>query len=142
MRSAVVDMQNAAALFLDFYDRTRARTATWVSSHTGLIPWVRTLVGRSIHGWQSYGAWAYDPAGITASMKSCAFSLPNARRSKESRSCRAYSSSVTCFGSHGISSWLVGLSGVGKTRLVQALFDERIGEASLDASLAGLHEHG
>jgi hypothetical protein len=31
---------------------------------------------------------------------------------------------------------LVGLSGVGKTRFVQALFDERIGEGALDPSLA------
>jgi hypothetical protein len=31
---------------------------------------------------------------------------------------------------------LVGLSGVGKSRLVQALFDERIGQESLDAPLA------
>jgi hypothetical protein len=31
---------------------------------------------------------------------------------------------------------LVGLSGVGKTRLVQALFDERVGENNLDPSLA------
>jgi hypothetical protein len=31
---------------------------------------------------------------------------------------------------------LVGLSGVGKTRLVQALFDARVGEGSLDPSLA------
>jgi ATP-dependent Clp protease ATP-binding subunit ClpA len=31
---------------------------------------------------------------------------------------------------------LVGLSGVGKTRLVQALFDDRVGEGSLDPSLA------
>ena len=31
---------------------------------------------------------------------------------------------------------LVGLSGVGKTRLVQALFDSRVGEESLDPTLA------
>ena len=31
---------------------------------------------------------------------------------------------------------LVGLSGVGKTRLCEALFDEKIGKASLDPSLA------
>ena len=31
---------------------------------------------------------------------------------------------------------LIGLAGVGKTRLVQALFDDRIGENSLDPSLA------
>ena len=32
---------------------------------------------------------------------------------------------------------LIGLAGVGKTRLVQALFDQRIGENTLDPSLAG-----
>lgn len=47
---------NAEALALEFYDRVRV--ATWVRSHEGLIPLVRTLVGRSIPGWQSYGSWA------------------------------------------------------------------------------------
>jgi hypothetical protein len=64
MTSAFAGMRNADALFLDFYDRTRV--ASWVRSHEGLIPWVRGLVGRAIPGWQSYGAWAYAPDGVTA----------------------------------------------------------------------------
>ncbi|WP_413769175.1 hypothetical protein, partial [Vibrio vulnificus] len=36
-------------------------------------------------------------------------------------------------GASGTSTRLVGLSGVGKTRLVQALFDERVGEHQLPA---------
>jgi len=50
------------SLKLDFYDRTRL--ATWIQDHTGMIPWVREKIGRSIPGWQPYGSWAYDPKGM------------------------------------------------------------------------------
>jgi hypothetical protein len=39
MAEAVAGLQNAEALTLDFYDRTRL--ASWVRQHPGLIPWVR-----------------------------------------------------------------------------------------------------
>lgn len=59
MKEAVADLPNAAELFLDFYERQRV--ATWIRDHPALVPWVRSLVGRSIPGWRSYGAWSYAP---------------------------------------------------------------------------------
>jgi len=137
MTAAVSGIRNSDALFLDFYDRTRV--ATWVRSHPELIPWVRTLVGRSITGWQSYGAWAYAPDGVTAEylLDEKLRIHPVSRETDQGLSA-----------AHGIQQLrdelrqprhvvrLVGLSGLGKTRLVQALFDERVGEDSLDHSLA------
>jgi hypothetical protein len=63
MAEAVNDLPNRSSLALDFYDRTRL--ATWLRDHPGLIPWVRTKVGKAISGWSSYGPWAYEPDGTS-----------------------------------------------------------------------------
>jgi len=54
MAEAVKDIADAAKLHLDFYDRNRI--ASWVRDHAGLIPWVRSRIGKSVPGWRSYGA--------------------------------------------------------------------------------------
>ena len=137
MKDAVNDLPGAAALTLDFYDR--GRLASWVREHAGLIPWVREKIGRSIRGWQSYGAWAYAPEGISGE-----YLLDEELRVrtdtdvaeggfqvlegiKRIRDLLSHSGKVVR---------LIGLSGVGKTRFVQALFDDRAGEQSLNPSLA------
>ena len=137
MTAAVAGIRNANLLFVDFYDRTRV--ASWVRSHEGLIPWVRGLVGRAIPGWQSYGAWACAPDGVTAE-----YLLDEKLRVHQV----TQDSDQKLSAVQGLQQIrdelrqprhvvrLVGLSGVGKTRLVQALYDERIGERSLDSALA------
>jgi hypothetical protein len=137
MNEAMKGVSNADQLLLDFYDRTRI--ATWVRSHEGLIPWVRELVGRAIPGWHSYDSWAYAPAPLTAEyLLDDKLRIHPGKKEKESGLSPL----------EGIQQMrdqlreprhvvrLVGLSGVGKTRLVQALFDERVGEHSLNPSLA------
>ena len=137
MKEAMDGVPNGDQLLLDFYDRTRI--ATWVGSHQGLIPWVRELVGRAITGWHSYGSWAYTPDPVTAE-----YLFDNSLRVHPSK--RDTDTGVSAL--EGIRQMrnqlreprsvvrLVGLSGVGKTRLVQALFDDRVGVQSLDPSLA------
>ena len=137
MADAVAGLPNRADLRLDFYDRTRI--ASWVSRHVGLIPWVRAKIGRALQGWQAYGAWAYDPQGADAE-----FLLDEAPRIQTGR--KPDSSGLSLLAGitrlrgilrePGAVVRLVGLSGVGKTRLVQALFDERIGNDALDRALA------
>jgi len=137
MRNAVAGIRNANALSVDFYDRTRI--ATWVRSHEGLVPWIRTLVGRPIRGWQSFGSWAYAPVAVTVEyLLDAKLRVHPVKRETDT------GLSVL----QGIQQMrdelrqerrvvrLVGLSGVGKTRLAQALFDERLGERSLDPALA------
>ena len=137
MLEAIGDFPNAESLTLDFYDRTRV--ATWLRDHVGLIPWTREKIGRPIQGWQSYGAWAYSPNGagdeyliddqvrihIDAQSTDDGLSALDgiARIRDRLREPRKIIR-------------LVGLSGVGKTRLIQALFDSRVGKNSLDTSLA------
>jgi hypothetical protein len=137
MKEAIQGILNAEQLLLDFYDRTRI--ATWVRSHKTLIPWVREQVGRAISGWHSYGSWAYAPDPVTAE-----YLFDDKLRIHPSK--RDTDTGVSAL--EGIRQMraqleeprrvvrLIGLSGVGKTRLVQALFDNRVGVQSLNPSLA------
>lgn len=137
MTEAMQEVPNADELLLDFYDRTRI--ATWVRSHEALIPWVREQVGRVITGWHSYGSWAYPPDPVTAeyllddklrihlSKRDTDIGVSALQGIRQMRNQLREPRSVVR---------LIGLSGVGKTRLVQSLFDERVGEQSLNPSLA------
>lgn len=137
MKQAVATARHAGQLVLEFYDR--GRVASWVRSHEGLIPWVRTLVGRAITGWHSYGNWAYAPEAATAE-----YLLDEKLRMQPAKRNAPTGISILkgiqllrdqlCQPQRVVR--LVGLSGVGKTRLVQALFDKRVGTNSLNPTLA------
>lgn len=136
MAEAVHDIPNGASLKVDFYDRTRL--ASWVRDHPGLIPWVRQKAGRPLVGWQAYGPWAYPAEGVTAE-----YLMDDTARIHTGRKDDGEGVTVAAgiarmrdtLRVNGKIVRLVGLSGVGKTRLVQALFDGRVGEQSLDPSL-------
>lgn len=135
MRSAVTDKTGHANLHLDFYDRNRL--ATWTRSHPGLVVWVRQKVGRGISGWQAYSSWAVSPDGVQDEY------LLDDKARLHSGITDEKGIDVT----QGIDRIrdilreargvvrLAGLSGVGKTRLVQALFDARVCKNPLDAAL-------
>lgn len=135
MRSALGPRERK--LLIDFYDR--GRLATWLRDHPGLIPWVRSRIGKTIRGWQSYGAWASSPQGSEDT-----YLLDDELRLKSG----TRDGAVGCTATEGLHQLrellrkpksiirLVGLSGVGKTRFVQALFDDRIGQSALPPSLA------
>lgn len=138
MVKAVKGLANRDSLLLDFYDRTRI--ATWVRDHPGLIVWVREAVGQAIKGWHSYGAWAYSPGGVndeylldnqlrlhTGKLEATGDGISAIEGIQRIRGLLSQPKSIVR---------LIGLSGVGKTRLLQALFDDRVGEQSLDPALA------
>jgi hypothetical protein len=139
MAKAVEGTANDGELTLDFYDRTQI--ATWVRSHRGLILWVKKQIGKAVQGWQAYGAWAYPQEGNSAE-----FLLDEKLRIYNGKSGAESDEGITVL--TAIQAMrdvlrqprrmvrLVGLSGVGKTRLVQALFDPRVGENALDSTLA------
>lgn len=135
MREAISNYSNFEKLHIDFYDQ--GRIASWVRNHPSLILWVRNKIGRPISGWSPYDNWSHSPNGVTdkyyiddhikifggSNIKSHGITvvegINNIRKKihKPGKSIR-----------------FVGLSGVGKTRLVQALFDENIGEQPLNQS--------
>ncbi|MBZ9993147.1 hypothetical protein [Mesorhizobium sp. BH1-1-4] len=137
MAETVKDIKNASKLHLDFYDRNRI--ATWVRDHPGLIPWVRHRIGKSIAGWRSYGDWSFAPPDAENS-----YLLDDKARIKTGQSEDGDGLSAVdginrirdALRNPGQVVRLVGLSGVGKTRLVEALFDNTVGTGALDPSLA------
>jgi hypothetical protein len=136
MRRAVADEPNHEQLHLDFLDR--GRIATWVRTHSSLILWVRNKIGRPLQGWQSYDNWANTPTGFQEE-----YILDEESRLYDGMNSDQGDSIIDGLNKlrlrlsqNGASIRLIGLSGVGKTRFVQALFDERIGEHALNQSLA------
>lgn len=137
MREAIDDLPNANALHLDFYDRKRIET--WLRDHTGTALWVREKIGKPLHGWSGYGAWSRDPGSlgteylldgelrIKASTQGTKPGLSAMEGIRHMRNILRNPKGVVR---------LVGLSGFGKTRLAQALFEEKADEPSLDRDLA------
>jgi hypothetical protein len=139
MRDAIASLPNASALVLDFYDRERL--ASWVRQYPGMVAWVRETIGQPIQGWQTYANWASPNEGLEAEYLGDGTNRLQDWHSQQQgpltvvegiQRIRAVLASPT-----GVIR-LVGLSGTGKTRLVQALFDQRVGdgEHALDPALA------
>lgn len=137
LREALNGVTNAANLHTDFYDRTRL--ATWVRRHPGLITWVKERVGGALVGWHPYGSWSGGSECPDAE-----YLLDDKLRLRFGN--RADASAQSAVDAIDLLRnelaqprtivRLVGLSGVGKTRFAQALFDSRIGTHSLPPSLA------
>ncbi|GGE36067.1 hypothetical protein GCM10011391_13590 [Pullulanibacillus camelliae] len=135
MQEALSQYPDASEIKVDFYDRERI--AGWVRNHPSLVLWVRDKIGRPIQGWRSYGNWTGSPNGPKNEYK-----LDDHIRLQDNTNPRSGGFSAieginelrTRLKLPGSSVRLVGLSGVGKTRLLQALFDERIGESPLNQS--------
>jgi hypothetical protein len=127
MAAAVAALPNAENLTLDFFDRTRI--ATWVRDHAGLIPWVRSRIGRAITGWQSYGSWSAAPAESDSTFLLDELSRIHAGRGDGDglTAIDGINQIRNIIRAPGHVVRLVGLSGVGKTRLAEALFDETVG---------------
>jgi hypothetical protein len=136
MRQAVADQPYGNKLHVDFYDRTRI--ASWVRQHPGLIPWTRRAAGREIIGWQSFGPWANPnetpQSKFLTDTKSRIFAS-GLGRDIELTAIDGINRIRSLLIRPGTAVRLVGLSGVGKTRLVQALFDKDVGVATLDPAL-------
>lgn len=135
MRQAVEDCADAASLHLDFYDANRL--ATWANQHAGVVIWVRQRVGAPIHNWQAYRNWSHpseSSQGDYLSDEQKRVLLPKTR--SKVTTLDALTEMRRYLGKPKGLVRLVGLSGTGKTRFVQALFDDAIGQDALPSSLA------
>jgi hypothetical protein len=133
MRDAISTEKGNKNLFLDFYDQNRI--ASWVRTHSSLILWVRNKIGRFITGWYPYDNWANPSGGIGEEyLFDNELRLHDGiRNNHEDVSVKNGINRLRLLLSvPGKSLRLTGLSGVGKTRLAQAIFDERVGEKSLN----------
>jgi hypothetical protein len=136
MHDAVAGIANCDDLHLDFYDRDRL--ASWVRDHASIVTWVRERIGRPISGWRPYDDWAGSHeglAGMYLTDDSLRIQGPTSKGEGESIVQGMERLRRTLAAERGVVR-LVGLSGVGKTRLVQALFDDRVGQFALAPDLA------
>ncbi len=136
MHDAVAGISNCDGLHLDFYDRDRL--ATWVRDHASIVMWVRERIGRPISGWRPYDDWAASHEGLAGTYltdDSLRIQGPASKGEGESIVQGMERLRRTLAAERGVVR-LVGLSGVGKTRLVQALFDDRVGQFTLPPDLA------
>jgi len=135
MRKAVQDHPTASQLCTEFYDRHRL--AGWINEHPGVAAWVRSKAGRPLSGWSSVSDWngyyaskpyLYDDRSFLVEQEAQKRNFLKITEGIE-RLREALRTPRQCIR-------LIGLSGLGKTRLVQALFEEGVGENCLDPSNA------
>jgi hypothetical protein len=131
MKAAVAGEAEAATAFVDYYDARRL--ADWTNRHPGVVAWVRSQLGRALQGWRPYGQWSNTRDG-----KAQPF-LPDEKHRLFDPHDRENGLTLT-YGLHKIRSMLrtggssirlTGLSGVGKTRFAQALFEEEAAPEAL-----------
>jgi len=137
MLDAVRGTHGVASLKLCFYDRDRV--ASWVRDHPGMVVWVRERIGQSIRGWRPYQNWAASHEPMDAEYLIDGKFRMHYWRSQQENGLNVETGIQQIRGTLAPNKGvvrLVGLSGTGKTRMVQALFDQRIGSQALDPALA------
>lgn len=135
MMEAVKALPAGSSLILDFYDRRRI--ASWVNQHAGLVPWVREKLSLPLSGWRPYEDWSSSPSPVDAPYfldDKTRLLGPSIQDADGLTAEQALSVLRDILSRPKGVVRLVGLSGVGKTRLIQALFDERIGTGALPRS--------
>jgi hypothetical protein len=136
MRDAAKDDPNKSNLHLDFYDRSKL--IQWLRQHPSVMLWVKGKLGQGYSGWQPYGVWSNTPQGVTDTLISApgvTITLPSGKGQKLKID-EAISPMRELIRSTKKAVRITGLSGVGKTRIVQALFDETVGTDALDRTVA------
>lgn len=132
MRDALVDIEDPERLHTDFYDR--GHLVNWLREHPSVQLWVREKLGMPMTGWRPHGRWSSTPRdaedtlivedGMTVEPPGMPLeSLGLMDGLKAVRQLIAGSTKAIR---------IVGLSGVGKSRFVQALFEEEVGDGALD----------
>ncbi|NMZ58317.1 hypothetical protein HBO25_06245 [Pseudomonas nitroreducens] len=137
IREQLESLHEAHKIHTDFYDRERL--ATWANEYPGISAWVKSRSAAPLSGWQTIGNWA----GTSVSAQS-EYLIGETACLIDERSSELTRLTIEEGIAHlrdelrrsGNCVRLIGLSGLGKTRLVQALFESGVGELPLDPSLA------
>ena len=132
MRKAVIDYPASNNLKLDFYDVQRV--CTWVNEHASIIQWVHMKTGTSYFGWQPYMNWSDPKRNIDDEFFVHGVKLVKVGNDQynELPMVEGVNEIRRSLNTPKISVRIVGLSGVGKTRLAQALCDNRIGQNAIN----------
>lgn len=133
MQSAIENITGKEQIFLDFYGRDRL--SAWLRQYPSVSLWVRSkLGGQSVSGWFPYQRWAATPKEMDDEFlmdeHPCVTDL-NSRHKNPMSIASGINLVREKLGKIGAVMRLTGLSGVGKTRFAQALFEENVGENPL-----------
>jgi hypothetical protein len=123
MRNAVIDDPNATSLHLNFLDRNAL--GRWVSSHPSIAAWLRPrLTLPTLEGWQPFGQWSSTPAGVADDLvceEGLVFRIGREEPIGEIPDALDRIRKLLWEGTGAVR--IAGLSGIGKSRIVQALFE-------------------
>lgn len=136
MRAAVATEVGHEQAELDYYDARRL--ADWTNQHPGVVAWVRTRLGRPLQGWQPHGQWTDNRGGKPQPFvpdEKHRFTDPHEPERKVPLA-EGLVRVRQILRTGGSSVRLIGLSGVGKTRFAQALFEADGAPDPLSAELA------
>ena len=136
MHEQVASLQNLGDLRTEFYGRHQL--AQWLRQHPGVQLWARERLGISLRGWKPFGRWTRTPPGDDDRLicdSGVSVVLPG--KEAEKLGIKDGIEGIRQLArSSGKAVRIVGLSGVGKTRIVQALFEDTVGTNPLERSLA------
>ena len=116
----------------------RAELANWLRQHPAVQLWVRDMLGIPLQGWRPFGRWTATPPGDDDQLicaPGIAILLPG-NEAEPLDTKRGIAGVRDLVRGSGRSVRVVGLSGLGKTRIVQALFEDSVGNGALDRNLA------
>ena len=136
MQAQIESIKDQGDLRLEFYGL--GRLAGWLRQYPGVQPWVREKLGLTLSGWRPLGRWTTTPPNVEDDLiceAGVVIRLPG--REQESLGIAQGIDGIReLVRNSGKAVRIVGLSGVGKSRIVQALFEETVGDEPLDRHLA------
>lgn len=113
---------------IDYFDRSTL--VAWCNQYPTVVCWVKHFFGLEPIGWKPYGDWTESHVNTSYLLDDTArFYTPDIDSPLNPLECIAQIRSILHGGGNSIR--LIGLSGVGKTRFAQALFEEDIGQRPL-----------
>ncbi len=136
MRDAVFDDPNGSALDLVFLDRNAI--SRWASAHPSVAAWLRPrLMLPTLQGWQPFGRWSSTPADASDDLICKEGLVFYHERREPIRALPEAIDEIRRIVRNGTGAVrIAGLSGIGKSRIVQALFEPVGDETALATSHA------
>lgn len=132
MHEALAGLDNPDAIHVDYYDCSRL--LLWLRQHPTVQIWVREIVGRPLAGWRPFGRWSATPVDANDDLildDGVRVVVPSTSQ-KPLQLGEAIDSVRSLIDASRKSIRITGLSGVGKSRFVQALFEDGVGDTPLD----------
>ncbi len=136
MREQLETIKEQGDLQVRFYGCNEL--ANWLRQYLAVQLWVRERLGIQLNGWRRFGRWSTTPPLVNDDLiceEGIAIILPGREREKLDI-LQGIDAIRELVRTSKKALRIVGLSGVGKSRIVQALFEESVGDNYLDKNLA------